>query len=119
VDADPPYIRGRPKRDESQDLNTILFDQSTRNRINVVEGEKRKKYVMGLSKVLDFPLSMGKQSKSAYSSTVISHTGHRQYRDYSEIFKVLGWENVEVRAGRWAERDHKVKGGNQDLKLMV
>ena len=41
---------------ESQDLNTILFEKSTRNRINAVEGDKRKKYTMGLSKILDFPL---------------------------------------------------------------
>jgi hypothetical protein len=86
---------------ESQGYNTILFEKSTRNRINAIEGDKRKKYVMGLSKVLDFPLSTGKQWKSAYSSTVITQTGNRQTRDYSEIFKVLGWDDVGVRAGQF------------------
>ncbi len=87
---------------ETQGCNTILFDKSTRNRINILEGDKRKKYVMGLSKVLDFPLSTGKQWKSAYSSKEFSRqSGHSYYHDYSEIFKVLGWEDIEVRAGKF------------------
>ena len=86
---------------ESQGYNTILFEKSTRNRIDAIEGDKRKKYMMGLSKALDFPLSTGKQWKSAYSSTGITHMGVRQSRDYSEIFKVLGWDDVMVRAGQF------------------
>jgi hypothetical protein len=86
---------------ESQGYKTILFDKSTRNRINALEGDKRKKYVMGLSKVLDFPLSAGKQWMSAYSTTVITDIGFRQSRDYSENFRVLGWDDVKVRAGQF------------------
>jgi hypothetical protein len=86
---------------ESQGYNTILFDKSARNRINAIEGDKRKKYVMGLSKVLDFPLSAGKQWMSAYSTTVITDVGFRQSRDYSENFRVLGWDDVKVRAGQF------------------
>ena len=87
---------------ESQGCNTILFQNSSLNRINAVEGDKSKKYVMGLSKALDFPLNTGKQWKSAYSSSVVSAwSGHRMTYDYSEIFKALGWENVEVRAGNF------------------
>jgi len=86
---------------ETQGCNTILFEKSTRNRINVVEGDKRKKYVMGLSKVLDFPFSTGKQWKSAYSESVVSSwSGHKTIYDYSEFFKVLGWDDVVVRAGK-------------------
>ena len=87
---------------ESQGCNTILFQNSTLNRINAVEGDKNKKYVMGLSKVLDFPLNTGKQWTSAYSSSMVSAwSGHRMTYDYSEIFKALGWDNVEVRAGKF------------------
>ncbi len=83
---------------ETQGCNTILFDKSNRNRTSVVEGDKRKKYVMGLSKVLDFPLSRGKQWKSAYSESVVSSwSGHKTTYDYSEYFKVLGWDDVAVR----------------------
>jgi hypothetical protein len=87
---------------ESQDLNTILFEKSTRNRINAVEGDKRKKYTMGLSKILDFPLNPGKEWKSAYSALVLHQwSGHRHYYDYSEIYKVLGWEDVAVQGGKY------------------
>jgi hypothetical protein len=86
---------------ESQGYSAILFDKSTRNRMNAIEGDKRKKYVMGLSKVLDFPLSGGKQWMSAYSTTVITDIGFRQSRDYSENFRVLGWDDVKVRAGQF------------------
>ena len=82
---------------ESQGCNTILFQKSTLNRIYAVEGDKRKKYVKGLSKVLDFPLSSGKQWKTGYSSLV--GTYHQTYLDYSEFFKILGWEETKIRAG--------------------
>ena len=82
---------------ESQGCNTILFQKSTLNRIYAVEGDKRKKYVKGLSKVLDFPLSSGKQWKTGYSSLV--GTYHQTYLDYSEFFKILGWEEAKIRAG--------------------
>ena len=87
---------------EKQDCNTILFEKSTRNRINAVEGGKLKKYTMGLSKILDFPLSSGKQWKYAYSAKSFVGGGmHPIAYDYSENYKVLGWEDAEVRAGKF------------------
>jgi len=87
---------------ETQGCSAILLEKYSRNRINAVEGDKRKKYVMGLSKILDFPLPTGKQWKSAYSSTEVSRqSGHNYYYDYSEIFKVLGLEDIEVRARKF------------------
>jgi len=87
---------------ETQGCSAIFFEKLTRNRINAVEGEKRKKYVMGLSKILDFPLSTGKQWKAAYSSTEVSRqSGHNYYYDYSELFKILGLEDIQVRAGKF------------------
>jgi len=85
---------------ERQGCNTILFEKPTRNRIHVVEGDKRKKYRVGLRKILDFPLGGGKQWKSAYSATI---RGAIQMIDvdYSENYKVLGWEDTEVRAGKF------------------
>ena len=82
---------------ETQGCSEILFEKFSRNRINAVEGDKRKKYVKGSSKVLDFPLSIGKEWKTGYSSLV--GTYHQTYLDYSEFFKVLGWEEVKIRAG--------------------
>jgi len=85
---------------ESQGCNTVLFEKSTRNRINDVEGDKRKKYVMGLPKILDFPLSPGKQWKTAYSGTRPGIAYPLSY-DYSESYKTLGWENIAVQAGKF------------------
>jgi hypothetical protein len=57
---------------------------------------------MGLSKVLDFPLSRGKEVKSGYSAEIRSGwSGQLHQYNYSEIFKSLGWDDVEVRAGRF------------------
>jgi len=84
---------------ETQGYNTIIFEKPTLRRIHFTDGGKRRKYVMGLSKIFDFPLSIGKEWKSAYSTSV--GIGHVTYRDYSEIFKVLGWDDLEVRAGKF------------------
>jgi hypothetical protein len=96
---------------ESQGFNTILFEKSTRSRINVVEGNKRKKYTMGLSKILDFPLSSGKQWKYAYSARV-KGAMQEVWADYSENYRILGWEDTEVRAGKFkALRLEYTRGG--------
>jgi hypothetical protein len=85
---------------ETQGFDAIFFEKSTRNRINAVEGDKLKKYTMGLRKILDFPLGIGKQWKYAYSSkemgekSLVSH-------DFSEIYRVLGWEDIVVQAGKF------------------
>ena len=87
---------------ETQGCSAILFDKSTRNRINAVDGDKRKKYVMALSKNLDFPLSTGKKWKHAYSSTsIVGGAYHPVSNDYSENYTVIGREDVEVRAGKF------------------
>ena len=87
---------------ESEGFNTILFQKATLNRINAVEGDKSKKYTMGLRKILDFPLSNGKQWKYAYSATSMEGAAmHPIAYDYSENYKVLGWEDVEVRGGKF------------------
>ena len=40
--------------------------------------------------------------RSAYSESVVSSwSGHKTIYDYSEFFKVLGWEDVGVRAGKF------------------
>ncbi len=86
---------------ERQECSAILFEKATRNRINTIEGNETKKYTMGLSKVLDFPLSSGKQWKYAYSGKSRGVGGVLIALDYSENYTVLGWEDIEVRAGKF------------------
>ena len=108
---------------ESQGCTTILFQKATLNRINVVEGNKYKKYVMGLSKVLNFPLIIGKQWKTGYSGKVMMPSGQHHYHDYSEDFKVLGWGEIEVRAGRFktlmVEYRRKLIGASSPSMAMI
>jgi hypothetical protein len=104
---------------ESQGCNIILFENFTRNRIHVVEGDKRKKYTMGLKKILDFPLGGGKQWKWAYSAYV---RGAMQFTnfEYSENYRVLGWEDTEVRAGRFkALRLEYTRGGTGAMNIPI
>jgi hypothetical protein len=89
---------------ESQGCGSILFDKSTLNRMNVVNGEKRKKYTLGLRKIFDFPLGIGRDWKYAYSA--MAFFGFRKGKfsfDYSEHYSVAGWEEVEVRAGKFKD----------------
>ncbi len=90
---------------------TFLFDKSTLNRIYPVEGKKRQINRIALRKLLDFPLVVGKKWKDNYSAQLKWEEGHNSARntgttsgDETQIFesyRVLGWEDVEVQAGRF------------------
>jgi hypothetical protein len=88
---------------ETQGYNTIIFGKPSLNRIHYLDGEKRKKYRMGLSKILDFPFSTGKQWKYGFSSSALFGPlkGQHSY-DYSEIFTVVGREDIVVQAGKFS-----------------
>ncbi len=88
---------------ETQTCTAILFEKTTRNRINAVEGDKKKKYTMGFRKILDFPFSIGKQWKYAYSGIVFigRDSADRPSFDYTEKYTILGWEDVQVQAGKF------------------
>jgi hypothetical protein len=87
---------------ESQGFNTILFQKTSLNRINTVERDKRVKYTRGYKKLFDFPLTIGKQWKEAYSTKAFYGPSAGRYSmDYSENFSALGWEDVGVRAGKF------------------
>jgi hypothetical protein len=109
---------------ESQDCSAILFEKSTRNRINAVEADKRKKYVMGLSKSLNFPFSIGKQWKTGgYSGKVMMPSGQYHFHDYSEDFKVIGSDEIGVRAGKFktlkVEYKRKLIGASSPSMAMI
>ena len=87
---------------EGQGFNKIIFHKTTLNRMFTLEGDKRTKYARGYKKLLDFPFSLGKQCKDAFSSIVFfgPSRGPAGF-DYSETFTVLGWEDVTIRAGNF------------------
>ena len=87
---------------ETQGFNTIFFDKSSLNRVNIIEGDKRTKYTRAYRKLFNFPFSIGEKWKYAYSSKALWGPGTGIVScDYSENFLLLGWEDVEVRAGRF------------------
>jgi len=85
---------------ENLGFETIIFEKSTMNRIYILKEDKREKYVIALSKILDFPLSIGKQWKTGYSLTGPG-VGRPIAYDFSEIYEVSGWEDIAVQAGKF------------------
>jgi hypothetical protein len=82
-----------------------LFERSTLNVKYMLEGDQRKEYKGFRRKILNFPFTLGKQWKdliqridyggAASTSTAVVAVDHQ------ETFRVLGWEEVEVRAGKF------------------
>jgi hypothetical protein len=87
---------------ETWGFNTIVFEKSTLNKIYYLEGDKRKKYTKGRRRIFNFPLSPGKQWKDAFRSTpLVSIASDKGELEYYGHFKVLGWEDIEVPAGKF------------------
>jgi hypothetical protein len=88
----------------------IVFEKSTLNKVFTVQGKKREPYRGNQRRVLNFPLTIGKTWKNTYSETLKWEDTHESRStgpalgDETQIFenyKVLGWEEVELRAGRF------------------
>jgi len=77
-----------------------IFERSTLNINYMLERDQRKEYKGFRKKILNFPLTLGKQWKDLYQrdDTI---GGARVPADYHETFRVLGWEEVDVRAGKF------------------
>ena len=105
---------------------TFLFEKSTLNRIYPVEGKKRQTNRVALRRFLDFPLVVGKKWKDNYSAQVKWEEEHNNARnvgssigDETQIFesyRVLGWEDVEVLAGKFKaiKIEYKREGNSQN-----
>ena len=86
---------------ENRNFEKIIFDKSTFNRIYALKGVKREKYTIGNKKVLNFPFHLGKRWIDHFAAEVLTGPIKGSMCAYSETFKVLGWENLEVRAGNF------------------
>jgi hypothetical protein len=90
-------------KDES---GIALFERSTLNVKYILERDQRKEYRGFRKKILNFPLTLGKQWKDLYQReeygpTVSATSGTMAPVEYRETFRVLEWEEVEVRAGKF------------------
>lgn len=81
----------------------IIFEKSSLNRIYTLEGNERSKYDGGRRRLFNFPLFKGKKwGEDTFSSMPIYNPQAPQIeRNYAETFQALGWEDVEVPAGKF------------------
>ena len=80
-----------------------IFERSTLNIKNMLEKDRPKEYRGFRKKILNFPLTLGKQWKDLLQRDEEGSSGMVGMFavEYREIFRVLGWEEVEVRAGKF------------------
>ena len=107
----------------------LVFEKSSLNRLYYMDKDKRKPYELRNKRLLNFPLEIGKSWKDKY----ITKGALKEYT-YWETFTVLGWEDVQVQAGKFkavkieykqAREDEPAKEGklwywySPDVKYMV
>jgi hypothetical protein len=77
-----------------------VFERSTLNVKYMLEKDRRKAYRGFRKTILNFPLTLGKQWKDIFTRNEMGSMGMGS-AEYQETFRVLGWEEVEVRAGKF------------------
>ena len=107
----------------------LIFEKSSLNRLYYMDKDKRKPYELRNKRLLNFPLEIGKSWKDKYVTK-----GALKEDTYWETFTVLGWEDVQVQAGKFkavkieykqAREDEPAKEGklwywySPDVKYMV
>jgi hypothetical protein len=78
-----------------------VFERSSLNVKYMLEKERRKEYWGLRKKILNFPLSPGKQWKDLCQRDEPGSDVGMVQAEYQETFLVLGWDEVEVRAGKF------------------
>jgi len=78
-----------------------VFERSTLNVKYLLGKDKRKDYRGFRKKILNFPLTLGKQWKDLFERNELGPIGGIGRAEYQETFRSLGWEEVEVRAGKF------------------
>jgi hypothetical protein len=80
-----------------------VFDRSTLNVKNMLGKDRPEEYRGFRKKILNFPLTLGKQWKGFLQRDEqgSSDVAAMVPVEYPETFRVLGWEEVEVRAGKF------------------
>ncbi len=107
---------------ERQGFNKIIFEKSTLQRSYTLEGDKRRKYSMGLKNLLNFPFSPGKEWKHAYSAKPILTKGYITSRgiptlDYYENIRIIGWEDIGVKAGKFRALKIEFISGHKEFMM--
>jgi hypothetical protein len=83
------------------DSGIALFEKSTLNVKYMLNKDRRKEYRGFRKKILNFPLTLGKQWEDGFQRNEIGNRPGMGSADYQETYRGLGWEEVEVRAGKF------------------
>jgi len=79
-------------------VGTALFDKSTLNVLYWAEKGQPLKYKGARKRILNFPFNVGKKWRDEYKRKM--QDGYHVI-DFYENFRVLGWEDIGVRAGKF------------------
>jgi hypothetical protein len=105
-----------------------VYDKPSLNILYSIEKDKQIPYKGVDKRVLNFPLSTGKTWKDTYSTTVYrGNIRFPQEYSYIQSYAVLGWEDVEVKAGKFKslkigvkyERLQEITGSPKEGKAWV
>jgi hypothetical protein len=108
----------------SKDVSgTAIFERSTLNVKYLLEKDKRKDYGGFRKKILNFPLTPGKEWKGLFERNEVGWGGTGR-AEYQETFRILGWEEVGVRGGKFKAikleykfvRSHGIAGSGEENK---
>jgi hypothetical protein len=103
-----------------------IYDKSSLNILYSMEGDRRIPYKGADKRILNFPLTGS--WKDTYSAAVYrANIRFPQEYSYIQNYAVLGWEDVEVRAGKFKalrmevkhERLQEITGSPKEGKLWV
>jgi len=87
---------------ENMRFEKMVFEKSNLNRIYILKGDKRIKYTGAWKRLLNFPLNPGKQWQDTCLQTILAgFLSGIETLDLAETFKFLGWEDVQVQAGKY------------------
>ena len=119
IGADENSYKVKFQNDKFQ-TETLWLERSTLNRISPVQGKKPAAYKGAQRRLLNFPLTIGKSWKDNYMTQLhwederTELLGEHSVGEETQIFesyKVLGWEDVEVRAGHFRALKIEYKRG--------
>ena len=82
-------------------LVVIVYDKSSLNILYSVEGDRRIEFKGAHKRRLNFPFEIGKSWKDSYMRKTIHQTAAAREYVYYDTYTVLGWENIEVRGGKY------------------
>jgi hypothetical protein len=79
--------------------SVLIYDKSTLNRVYIMDKDKQIKYEGRNKRLFNFPLEIGKSWADKF--TIKSGTFGKQEFTVTETFTPLGWEDIQVQAGKF------------------